>query len=192
MKLNWTYDPITKIAKTVITDQLFYTTNDGGQTILKFVNDELVSTFHKYGPDLKFSEVSLTGKHTETTHNHEWDKEVSWLSKEYPEIVGEVLPEWDKGFLSKDGSIIDVGIRKGYGVVSPDNPISINRLCQPANEIEGWDYEQVAWSKTNVDDECPDGVQWIRHKTTGQLYRMGVLQPMNPCCVFPKIHGPYQ
>ena len=33
MRLDWIYDILTRTAKTVINDELYYTNNDGGQTI---------------------------------------------------------------------------------------------------------------------------------------------------------------
>lgn len=192
MELKWVYDPNTKISKTQITPELYYTTNDGGQTIKKYVNNELVNTFHKYGPDFKSTDTALTGVHTTVQGLDEWIPEIHWIAENYKEIVGEFFPLWDKGFLNKNGEIEDVGVHRGMGILSVEQPISINRIGQPATIQEQWDYDVIATSTKNLDEDCRgSGLKWLRHKETGQIYRLGGSAPLYPCCAFPTIHGPW-
>ncbi len=192
MELKWVYDPNTRISKTEITSDLYYTTDDGGQTIKKYVNGELVKTMHKYGPDRKFDNVAPTGIHVDNIGQDEWPEEVIWLSETYPEKVGILYQYWQNGYKNKNGEIEDIGVERGMGILSEDNPISINRICQPASIQEWWDYDTIAQSPVDVDEDCGGtGVKWIRHKVTGQIYRVGGGHPLFPCCMFPKIHGPW-
>lgn len=196
MKLNWTYDVEKRLATTTITPELYYTTPDGGQTINKYVNNELVQTFHKYGPEHKFTAITdETGHHTQLSEDFvdEWPAEVKWLSDTYPEIVGKLYPDWDKGFLNSKGEIEDVGQLRGFGIVSPDEPISINRLCCPANEVEWWDWEVIASTDKDVAEDCMGrGTWWRRNKKTGEIVRTSMSTPPYPCCVHPVVHGPYK
>ena len=50
MILNWKYNVETKIAYVDVVPGLRYETPDGGQTINKLVDGEIVETFHKFGP----------------------------------------------------------------------------------------------------------------------------------------------
>lgn len=191
MELKWVYDPSTKISRVDITDSLYYTTNDGGQTIKKYVNGENIKDFHKYGPENKFTETAPNGQHMDTLGLDEWPKEVEWLSDNYSHIVGKLYRDWDKGFLNKHGVIEDIGVTRGQGVISPELPISINRICQPASVQEMWDYDVIAYSTIDIDEDCRGfGVKWVKHKETGQIFRMSAHVPY-PCCAFPSIHGPW-
>jgi len=193
MELKWIYDPSTRISKTVITDSLYYTTDDGGQTIKKYMDGELVNTFHKYGPDHKFMTTAFEGGMHMHGHMDEWIDEVEYIAQTYPDIVGPLIRDWEKGYKNKYGQIEDVGVHRGMGVLSADNPVSINRICQPASIQEMWDYEIIATSPNDIDEDCRGlGVRWVKHKETGQIYRMGGgnMVPY-PCCAFPTIHGPW-
>lgn len=192
MELKWVYDPNTRISKTQITPNLYYTTNDGGQTIKKYVDGQFVKDIHKYGPDKKFMETAMSGIHVENFNMDEWPDEVNWLAETYPEVVGELHREWDKGFLNRNGEIEDIGKVRGNGVLSAEKPISINRICQPASIQEMWDYDVVAFSDKDVAEDCRGmGTQWVKHKETGQIYRMGRGQVPYPCCAYPTVHGPW-
>lgn len=190
MKLNWTYDPNTREAKTVITDSLYYTTNNGGQTINKFVDGILDRSFHKYGEGNTFTETSHTGRHAEFLDD-DWPNEVAWLSKTYPEIVGKLYQDWDNGFKNRKGQIEDIGSKRGFGITDPDELISINRMCAPANFIEWWGWELIAFSEEKLDEDSPKGVVWMKNNDTGEIVRVSAAHPPMPCCVFPKIHGPW-
>lgn len=195
MILNWKYDVKTKIAFVDIVPGLRYETPDGGQTINKFVDGELVDTFHKFGPEIKFTGYSPDSSHgmKREDFNDEWPSEAAWLAIEYPEVVGPLISDWDMGFLHEDGEIHDIGKKRGMGVVSPDNPISINRICLPASVQEWWGWEQIARSNKNIDEACHgQGVRWMRNKETGKIVRVGDGQPQVPCCVYPVMHGPYE
>lgn len=192
MQLNWVYDPNTRISRVDITDNLYYTTNDGGQTIKKYVNGMLEKELHKYGPDLKFTETSWTGSHIDNISMDEWTDEVVWLSDNYSHIVGKLYRHWDKGYLNQNGEIEDVGVHRGMGVISPELPIAVNRICQPASVQEMWDYEKIAEADTSPYEDCRGGgLKWMKHKITGQIYRMGNKLVPYPCCAFPSIHGPW-
>lgn len=192
MELKWNYDPSTRISKTVITDNLYYTTKDGGQTIHKYVNDQLVRTLHKYGPDNKFTETGHDGLHIDVPGLDDWIDEIKWIAETYPDIVGPLLRDWENGYLNKDGNIEDVGVHRGMGVLSAENPISINRIGQPASIQEMWDYDVIAYTEKDVAEDCRGmGTKWVKHKETGQIYRMGAGEPPFPCCAFPTVHGPW-
>jgi len=195
MILNWKYNAETKIAAVDVVPGLRYETPDGGQTINKFVDGELVDTFHKFGPDRKFTGFSADSSHDvdPTTFVDEWPIEVAWLAAEYSHVLGPLITDWDLGFLHEDGEIHDVGSRRGMGVVSPDNPVSINRICLPASVQEWWGWEQIARTDKNLDEACHGtGMRWMRNKETGKIVRVGDGQPQVPCCVYPTMHGPYE
>lgn len=193
MKLDWVYDPNTRVSKVTINSELYYTTNDGGQTIHKYINNELVDTFHKYGPDYKFANVNFTGSHLKSDEYLDpWPEEVKWLTDTYPNIVGKWYRDWDKGYLNKKGELEGVGTIRGMGIVSPELPISVNRICQPASVQEMWDYEQIAFTEESPYEDCHGGgLKWMKHKVTGQIVRMGAMLVPYPCCAFPSVHGPW-
>jgi hypothetical protein len=194
MQLKWTYDVANRLATTTITDNLYYTTPDGGQTINKYVDGVLVKSFHKYGEENKFTHVTDdTGHHmvVDSSQVDEWPEEVEWLARNHGDVVGELYSDWDKGFLNVNGDIDDVGKLRGFGITNPDDKISINRLCCPANEVEWWDWETIAMGP-DVDDDCMDrGTWWRRNKKTGEIVRTSGQTPPYPCCVHPVVHGPY-
>ena len=156
MILNWKYNVETKIAYVDVVPGLRYETPDGGQTINKLVDGEIVETFHKFGPENKFTGFSRDSTHgmDPTTYRDEWPTEAAWLAVEYPEVVGPLISDWDLGFLEVDGEIRDVGKRRGMGVVSPDNPVSVNRICLPASVQEWWGWERIASTTKNLDEAC--------------------------------------
>ena len=200
MKLDWTYNAETRKARTDITLNLYYESLLGGQTIHKYVNGELVQTFHKFGPDKKFT--GFVGKGdplhgmpatNETYQTDEWIPELLSLAELYPEIVGENLNGWDKGFLNEAGEIIDVGVQRGLGVISEELPISINRMGVPGSIQEWWGWEVIAYTEEDVDENCwGRGTVWRRNKETGKIVRVGNTQPQIACCVFPMMHGPFE
>ena len=195
MILNWTYNAETKIAAVDVVPGLRYETPDGGQTIDKFVDGELVDTFHNFGPEAKFTEFSNDSSHgmEAGTYRDEWPTEAAWLAVEYPEVVGPLITDWDLGFLDVNGNIRGVGEKWGMGVVSPDNPVSVNRICVPASVQEWWGWEQIAHSTKNIDETCHElGVRWMRNIESGKIVRVGHGQPQIPCCVFPTMHGPFE
>ena len=110
MILDWKYNVETKIATVDVVPGLRYETPDGGQTINKFVDGELVDTFHKFGPDRKFKGFDLEGGAfglPSSEINDEWPSEVAWLASAYPDAVGPLISDWDMGFLHKDGEILE-------------------------------------------------------------------------------------
>lgn len=190
MQLHWTYDPNIRLAKTVITDNLYYTTPDGGQTIHKYVEGKLDDTFHKYVDAQKFSEIGWTGDHSE--RDTSWESELIWLSDTYPDIVGILHRDWKDGFINSKGELEDVGVSRGNGVNNPNDKISVNRLCCPANESEWWDWDIIAMTGTDVAEDCMGrGTIWRKHKESGEIIRTSNGTPPYPCCVHPVIHGPF-
>lgn len=196
MKLNWKYDVENRTAKAVITDNLFYTCSDGGQTINKFVDGQQVKTFHKYGPDNKFCDISpQTGLHltpAETGYQDDWPHELAWLSKSFPNVVGSYFnPEYTDGFINKFGDLEDLGTKRGMGVTDNIEKISINRMASPANEVEWWDWETIATGPDVAEDCMGRGTWWRKNKNTGEIVRTSGGTPPYPCCVHPVVHGPY-
>lgn len=192
MELHWTYDPDKRLATTTITDSLYYSTVDGGQTINKYENGVLVDTFHKYGKDNKFTQINWLGNHS-NEREHTWEKELERLSELYPQVVGKLYSYWKDGFNNRNGDIVDIGIQRGMGVNNPIDKISVNRLCCPANETEWWDWDIVAITDADVAEDCMGrGTVWRKNKETKKLVRTSMGTPPYPCCVHPVIHGPYE
>jgi hypothetical protein len=195
MILDWKYDVEARLASVDVVPGLRYETPDGGQTINKFVDGKLVDTFHKFGPDRKFKGFDLNGGAFGIPLDEikdEWPAEVQWLAETYPDVVGPLLIGWDQGFLNSNGEIEGVGSRRGMGVISEENPVSINRICQPASVQEWWGWETVATNvNKQLDENCHLGIEWKRNLKTGEIVRIGHSQPQVPCCVFPQTHGPY-
>jgi hypothetical protein len=193
MELPWTYDPHTRLMKVIIDDTLYYETYDGGQTINKYVNNELVNTIHKYGPDEKFTTPVLTGNHREgVPYDSGWSEELLFLSQNYSDKLGEFMPEWTDGFMNKNGELEAVGIKRGSGINNLIERLSVNRLCLPSKITEYWDWPVIASSSKQIDEHCPNGVVWRRHKDTGKIIRTSSGASPHPCDVFPLIHGPFE
>ena len=193
MRLDWTYDIGTRTAKTVINDELYYTTIDGGQTIDKYVDGELVRTFHKYGPDKKYTTKASNGWHNDELRTDSWTGEVVWLSRYHHASVGKLYSPWVNGIKNKHGELELVGTScGGFGVTNPEELISVCRLVSPADTGEWWDWDIIATNiNYNDDDTYNEGVVWRKHKTTGQIVRVGSNQCHIPTCVYPTIHGPF-
>lgn len=193
MRLNWTYNPETRTATTVIDESLSYQTSDGGQSIKKFVDGELVKTFWKYGPKNVFMTKAENGWHIPDNRRDTWTGEIVWLSKRYTDIVGKVYDKWTEGIRNREGNLIMVGEDcGGYGVTDPEEKMSVCRLAAPADYSEWWDYDPIAYSKDyNEEDTYGEGVVWRQHHVTKEIVRVGTNQGPMPNCVYPMIHGPY-
>jgi hypothetical protein len=178
MELLWKYNPEYKTLRCDIDADLYYTSNDAGFTIHKFYKQELVK-------------ILYSDHNVDTHENNYWDKEVIYLSQNYTDIVGKLYRPWHDGYLTKDGKIIDIGIERGNGVVSPDKPISIDRLCMPANIMEWWDYSPYAFGSDIDDTSCNRGIIWYQHNITKQIVRTSVGNCPIPNETFPIIHGPF-
>lgn len=191
MQLNWNWDPVRKMATAFVTNDLQYKTPDGGQTIQKFFNGELVKTFHKYGPDKKFTEVAKTGHHTDVTDG-EWEQEIIWLSENYEKQVGTFIPSSEEGYRTKTGELVDAGKSRGFGINNHNDKFSVNRMLAPANITEWWDWDEIAASDENPSPDCQGrGLVWRRNYKTGEVCRTSTGNPPMPCCVFPTIYGPF-
>jgi len=194
MKLTWKYDPNTKVAKCVINESLYYETPDGGQTINKYYNSQLVNVIHKYGDEtLKFTTMAPAGNHLNLEEFIDgWVDEVIFLSETYPDIVGKLYLSWKNGFKNKDGNIEGVGELRGFGVNDLEDMLSINRLCIPSNITEWWDWDIIAFKDQRENETFYEKrLCWKKNRTTGEVVRVGDGQSPVPCCVFPLIHGPW-
>jgi len=193
MELIWKYDPNTKVAKCIINESLYYETPDGGQTINKYYDSQLVDVIHKYGDEtLKFTTVAPTGNHLNSGEFYRWIDEIIFLSQSYPDIVGKLYLPWKNGFKNKDGDIEAVGVERGLGVNNPEDMLSINRLCIPSNITEWWDWDIIAYNDEWIsEDSYGRGILWRKNRTTGEIVRVGNGQSPMPCCVYPLIYGPW-
>lgn len=191
MQLIWNWDPEVKMATAIVNSSLQYKSPDGGQTIMKYVDGNLVNTFHKYGPDNKFAEFSASGMHTDLGPNT-WGDEVVWLSQNYADILGPFMGYYDQGFRNRDGGLDDVGKMRGFGVNNPSDKISVNRMLAPANLTEWWDWDTIAITAVDGHPDCQGrGMVWRKNYKTGEIVRVSAGNPPYPCCCFPTIYGPY-
>lgn len=178
MLLNWNYDVDTKCLKLTIDDDLYYTSMDAGKTIEKYCKQEKVA-------------VLLDRKKTSKGFVDEWSEELNWLSDNYSHIVGKLYRPWIFGYKEKDGTLKDKGKFRGQGVVSPENPISLNRLGVPANITEWWDYDCIAYGPGIDESSLERGLVWYKHKIDGTILRTSSSNSPYPDEIFPIIHGPY-
>jgi len=186
MKLDWIYNPTTKIARVDITDALYYETPDGGQTINKFEDGQLTETFHKFGEGKKFLTYNFDPDcgHDMTKLTDNWPTEIKMLCTNYSDIVGEETHS--NTYLTETGEFETR--QSPVPVVSDSWRVTTNRLCIPGSVQGWWDWEKIADSSINLDDTCKFGMTWRKHKTTGKIVRAGTNQPQIPCCMWPMIH----
>lgn len=193
MELKWNWDAKNKMASAYVDNTLHYKTPDGGQTIHKYVNNALVKTFHKYGSDKKFTDYSPSGLHTGDGSVDEWPAEVQWLADNYSNKLGEFNPKYDEGFRERDGSLVDAGKMRGFGVNNMSDKISVNRTLAAANITEWWDWDVVGVSPDDAAPECQGrGTIWRKNYKTGKIVRTSSGTPPFPCCCFPVIYGPWE
>jgi hypothetical protein len=186
MKLDWIYNPTTKIARVDITAALYYETPDGGQTINKFEDGLLTETFHKFGEGKKFLTYNFDPDcgHDMTKLTDNWPTEIKMLCTNYSDIVGEETHS--NTYLTETGEFETR--QSPVPVVSDSWRVTTNRLCIPGSVQGWWDWEKIADSSINLDDTCKFGMTWRKHKTTGKIVRAGTNQPQIPCCMWPMIH----
>jgi hypothetical protein len=186
MKLDWIYNPTTKITRVDITDALYYETPDGGQTINKFEDGQLTKTFHKYGEDKKFLDHNPDPNcgYDMTKLNDNWPDEIKFLCANYSDIIGEEA--------HSDTCLTETGEfetrQSPVPVVSDSLRVTTNRMCIPGSVQGWWDWEKISELSINLDDTCKYGMTWRKHKTTGKIVRSGTNHPQVPCCMFPMIH----
>lgn len=178
MLLEWNYDAEHRLLKLIIDNDLYYKSDDAGKTIEKYYKSEKVANLYE-------------SKNTGDGFIDEWSEELKWLSENYAHIVGELHRPWIFGYLEKDGTIKDIGKARGQGVVSPENPISLNRLGVPANISEWWDYDLIAYGPPIDDASKQRGIVWYKHKTNGTILRTSNGNGPHPDHIFPLIHGPF-
>lgn len=178
MLLNWNYDADTKHLTLTIDNDLYYTSIDAGKTIEKYFKSEKIA-------------VLLHEKNIDGQIIDEWSEELKWLSDNYSHIVGKLHCPWLFGYKEKNGSIVDVGEFRGQGVISPENPISLDRLGIPAYISEWWDYDTIAFGPGIDDASATRGLVWYKHKINGSIIRTSASNCPYPDDVFPTIHGPY-
>lgn len=189
MELKWSYDPDAKLATANLNQTTKYTTPDGGQTINKYVDGNLVKTIHKYGPDKKFTEYAPSGKHIDTDFRDEWFDEIDYLIEHHQHDVGPYIPSSDEGYRTKDGNLEGIGEARGFGINNPVDKICVNRLLAAANITEWWEWQTVATTDKDFGFERP--IIWKRNWKTGAVVRVSEGNPPYPCCCYPTIYGPY-
>jgi len=180
MELNWTYDVETKLMTFILNDSIKYVATSGGLRIDKHQDGEIVETFIRRNRK-EFSEITDVPEDSERS----WGEELNWLCEEHPDIVGENYMDWDKGFINREGELVDIGMSRGQGVNNPTDKIAVNRLGIPANITENWDWEHIG----QFDDEK---IKFLKNIKTGKIIKVDWSNMMIPCDVFPEIYGPYE
>ena len=178
MELAWIHNREQNILKTVIFDDvkfnqiLYYTTMDGGNTIKKYFNDNLVSTF------------------TRTEHTDPWEEEKDFLTTHYSENVGAYTPMWHLLDLTEQ-EYAQWEVDNNWNMAMPLYGISkdgvyLDRLQRHAFVQEGRDMEDFYRNELRK--------LWIEQDTLGNLFVREWSEENNsfynvqPCCVFP--HNP--
>lgn len=175
MILDWKYDIQQRLLKLQL-NEFTYTSGDGGRNISKYKNDFFLRNF---------SVVNHDG-----VEHDQWLDEIEWIAENYKDQVGILHKPWLEGYRQKDGSIIDIGVTIGNGVVSKENLLFVDRLCIPANFIEWWDYEKIAFGPS-LDKDVPRDTIWYQHIETKQIVRTSNNNGPYPDYIHPLIHGPY-
>ena len=187
MQLDWVMD-YTENRLTFEIDNLRYTTVDGGQNIYKYVDDVETTRIRQF-PSQADDYLAPMQSPPVDSPNDEWPDELIWLVKNYPEELGEDLSRSDiLDFQQRDGTFETYTSMPGFGPNNRTDKISVNRMGIPANIQERWDWDTVAISDDAVEDSM-FGIEWIKHRTTGEIIRIGSSQCV-PCHVFPKVIKP--
>ena len=178
MELRWAHNQEENLLKCIIFDDvdlnqiLYYTTVDGGSTIKKYFNDNLVSTISK------------------TEHNDPWEQEKEFLNNHYSEHVGVYKPMWHLLDMSDEEYhlwVVDNQWQMAmplYGI-SKDG-VYLDRLQRHAFVQEGRDMENIVQNELEK--------LWIEKDSEGNYYQREWCEENNsfynvqPCCVFP--HNP--
>ena len=187
MQLDWVMD-YTENRLTFEIDNLRYTTVDGGQNIYKYVDDVETTRIRQF-PSQADDYLAPMQSPPVDSPNDEWPDELIWLVKNYPEELGEDLSRSDiLDFQQRDGTFETYDFMPGFGPNNRTDKISVNRMGIPANIQERWDWDTVAICDDAVEDSM-FGIEWIKHRTTGEILRIGSSQCV-PCHVFPKVIKP--
>ena len=166
-------------------DNLRYTTIDGGQNIDKYIDGEFDKRIRQY-PEKPEDWVQPHMSPPLVPKHDEWGPELEWLTKTYPEQLGERCDSYE--YRERDGSITTETFVRGQGANNWDDLISVNRMGMPASVQERWDWTPIAKSLGKVEN-APYGLVWSKHKDTGEILRHGQAQNC-PCHVFPQIYVP--
>ena len=178
MELHWTHNQSKKLLKTVIfsnkyNQELYYTTQDGGQEIKKYFNDNLITTFER------------------TEHSDPWEQEKEWLGNAYQEFTEKYEPMWHLADMSDDeyqSWVLDNNWQMAmplYGI-SKDG-VYLDRLQRHSYVQEGRDMEDVVRNELEK--------LWIEKDNEGNYYQREWCEENNsfynvqPCCVFPANPG---
>ena len=179
MELYWTHNQADKTLKTIIfnndyNQELYYTTEDGGQVIKKYFNDNLVTSFVR------------------TDKEDPWEEEKVWIGATYPEQVkGSYEPMWYLQELSEEEykeweNTRDWDMSMPLYGISEDG-FYLDRLQRHSHVQEGRDMENVV---IDLDNKL-----WIEKDSEGNYYQREWCEENNsfynvqPCCVFPTNPG---
>ena len=187
MELNWVvnYD---ENRLTFEVDNLRYTTVDGGQNIYKYVDDVETKRIRQF-PNMPDDYVAPMQSPPVEAPEDEWGAEMTWLTDNYPEELGENLAQSDiREFQMRDGSFETLDFMPGMGPNNREDRIMVNRMGIPASVQERWDWDIIASSEEPQKDSM-FGTVWLKHITTGEIIRAGASQCV-PCHVFPTIVKP--
>lgn len=171
MELNWTHNRELQELKCFINDQLWYTTNNGGNTIIK----------HYYEADICNQTIlQLTMEHDS------WGDEKFWLSENYPELGQynpiDVADELQEQWMVKNNWQSAMPL---FGISSDGG--YLDRLQRTNAVQEGRDmtaHYQSELTKT-----------WIEKDSDGNFFKREWCDENNsfyniqPCCVFPTNPG---
>jgi hypothetical protein len=171
MELNWTHNRELQELKCFINDQLWYTTNNGGNTIIK----------HYYEADICNQTIlQLTMEHDS------WGDEKFWLSENYPELGQynpiDVADELQEQWMVKNNWQSAMPL---FGISSDGG--YLDRLQRTDAVQEGRDmtaHYQSELTKT-----------WIEKDSDGNFFKREWCDENNsfyniqPCCVFPTNPG---
>jgi len=201
MKIDWQYDPATRVMHFTVGDNLRYESVDGGQNIKKYNNGELVKTISKYPTMNGESILNMDGtriweKVKELNIDEtldEWPVELEWLLENHSDEIGEMYTNYVDGYKTRDGLIVDQGKWRGTGVDNLTDKISTNRIGIPASVQEWWDYEDIGRIDKAFDEPgLSNGKLYKVHTETGKIYVTGTENPPIPCCAYPITYGPIE
>ena len=155
MELYWTHNQADKTLKTIIfnndyNQELYYTTEDGGQVIKKYFNDNLVTSFVR------------------TDKEDPWEEEKVWIGATYPEQVkGSYEPMWYLQELSEEEykeweNTHDWDMSMPLYGISEDG-FYLDRLQRHSHVQEGRDMENVV---IDLDNKL-----WIEKDSEGNYYQ---------------------
>ena len=174
MELNWTHTPEASELKCIINDNLWYTSIDGGATIIKTCLEDGITT-------------QTTLQHD--PGNDPWHNEKFWLAEQYPEL-GPFEPLDVDDELQEQWMIDNnwtVGAFPAFGV-SHDGTDYLDRLQRLGKFQEFGDYKTLIYDKENR-------VALVHNQDTNETFKrewcdyVDDFYNLQPCCVFPDNPG---